>query len=167
MPAAGAGDADFDRDAGGTGWCLLGLPLDVAVLLGAILAPTDPVLAHLEHPRPGISVAIASAEYSASSSMECLCRRSAPACGPFGRRLVPRDRGRLQAGSHGGSGHGKLLLHQRLLAHTVDFVAQARGFLEFQVLRVLVHARFQLLDQRAGGVRIERGVIGGFLRDLA
>ena len=37
----------------GVGVCLLGLPLGAAVLLGAILAPTDPVLAsdvQVEHP---------------------------------------------------------------------------------------------------------------------
>ena len=44
MAAAGDRDAAVDRGTA-LGWGLLGLPLGVSVLLGAILAPTDPVLA--------------------------------------------------------------------------------------------------------------------------
>src|SRR6185437_13692760 len=59
------------------------------------------------------------------------------------------------------------LRQQRLLAHAVDFVAQARGFLEFQILRVLVHPGFQFLDERSGGVGIQHRVIRRLLRELA
>src|SRR5690625_4000887 len=57
-------------------------------------------------------------------------------------------------------GRGKHLSAQGAFLDFVDLVADVGGFLELQVLRVLVHARFELLEQRGDLFGVHRGVVG-------
>ena len=59
------------------------------------------------------------------------------------------------------------LTDQTLLADAMDLITQARGVLELQILRVLVHLRFELADFRADLVRRQQVIVDGLLGNLA
>ena len=58
-------------------------------------------------------------------------------------RLIPLNQQVIAHAGHTSSGASPALRAQRLFPHSMHFIARARGFFEFQVLRVFVHLRFK------------------------